>query len=143
MKQIVFVFALICLLSGSFVTAQLPAWYLCPGSATHISVGTFNVSISPPHPPCNISIVLSGKVDEQVTSGSLGVGVSYSGIPLSNQTLPYTSSNIALPFGPGALTFQKTVEIPAVAPQGSYGIDLTWFDQNNNPLVCVHQDFTL
>jgi len=139
----VFVFALITLLSGSLISAQLPPWYLCPNSATHISVANFTVSISPPHPPCNISIVLGGKVDEQVTSGNLGVGVSYLGIPLSNQTLPYTDSNIKLPFGPGAFTFAKTVEIPAVAPQGSYGIDLTWFDQNNNALVCVHQDVTL
>jgi len=134
---------LVSLISANVVSGQFSPWSLCPNSATHISVGGFNISIYPAHPPCNISIILSGKVDEQVTSGNLGIGVLYSGIPLSNQTQPYSGTNIVLPFGPGQFTFMKTVEIPPVAPQGSYGIDLTWFDQSNNPLVCVHQDFTL
>jgi len=101
------------------------------------------LSCLPKHPACNLSLVLDGSVDEQVSSGTVSVAVKFLGIPVLNASDAITDENVQLPFGSGPFVFKKTIEIPSSAPQGSYTTDITWKDQDGQSLVCVHEPFSL
>merc|ERR1712232_175005 len=81
-------------------------------------------------------------LDEQVTGGNVSLKVIYMGLPLATENFPM-SKGMTLPAGPGAINWSMTVPIPSIAPKGSYVLQMSFIDQNNQLLTCFPVSITI
>jgi len=132
MKVLLFLVAILALISN------VSAWTLCPNAANHFAVSNVALNVNRPA----ISIEVDGKLDSQVTGGNLLIDVKLAGVHLYSETDPLDGFP-SLPIGPGDAVYKHTVNIPSIAPPGSYTVDLTFKDQSGNALTCVEVLFKL
>jgi len=119
--------------------AAAPAWKLCPGAPTHITTNNVTLTLA----NRNLGLTLNGKVDEQLQSGSfVTIDVLLGGTKIFSENIDM-SQGTTLPVGPGPIVFSYSVSIPSIAPSGNYQVNLTFNDQNANPLACLQVTFTI
>lgn len=100
---------------------------------------------SDPNPPVkgqNVTIAVSGTLDETVDAGTYQIDVSYAGIPV------YSKNGSICDYAPcpqaaGAINLSKEIELPSIAPAGSYHAKIQGADSNSQPLFCVEVDLNI
>lgn len=131
-------FTLVCTIAA--VVAQTPVPYTdCSGGNAHVKISSITANPFPPVKGQDITISAVGALDEQVTAATYSLVVTYLGIQLLSQTgdLCHLSPSFTCPQNAGAIAVNDTVNIPSIAPSGSYDIHINASDQNNQQLLCV------
>jgi hypothetical protein len=123
----------------SFIASETPQWQMCADDPGHILVQENDLSLDSAR---NLRMNLTGKVDEEVTDGSISIDVQYFSAPIYHED-QLLKDNIQLPFGPGKFILSKNIAIPAAAPSGPYTVNLKVFDQNKVELSCIQISFML
>jgi len=120
-----------------------PSWSLCPGSPAGITVNNMTLSLDAQR---NLGMALDGTL---VSGGSmdegsfLNIDVYYGGGKIFNEQIDMADTT-TLPIQSGSEFVMKySVGIPSVAPSGAYQVNLTFIDQDGNPLLCVEVNFSI
>jgi len=111
-------------------------WEYCVHSPRRFDVISAVLEPSPPGRGQDANVMVKGRVDEQLTGGTVKIDVSITGVKVYSTTEELR--NIAsLPVGPGDLEFVKKFTIPTVVPPGDYSLSVTLINEATEPLACV------
>lgn len=102
-----------------------------------------NIVISPDNPQAGdtLTLVLSGTVDETVSSGSVSLSFLWGHIAVAQKDMPLCDGlgtlGVKCPLAPGPLQTKSSFVLPQDIPSGSYTAKLRAVDQNGEEVVCV------
>jgi len=122
---------------------SVPVKYtVCSERGAHLNLTSVEANEWPPHKGDTLNVTLAGILDKTETKGEYTVRIRVSGFPLPPET-----GDIAqfypLPWLKGDLAFSFTSEIPSSSPSGSYNIEISARDQDNEQIWCVDLAFQL
>jgi hypothetical protein len=108
-------------------------------------VTAVDVSPWPPAKGKDVKIIATGNLKSQVTAGNFEVDVSLLGITVLKKSgdLCKFSPDVKCPTASGALTLSYTMNVPAIAPAGTYQISFKGTQQDAKSLFCVQSTFQL
>jgi len=139
MRSSFLLFALVALLSLTFVSSAVPQWKTCATPAYDVDITNITSNVWPPEKGKDLILNITGINSKNVTSGDYVIQIKVDSIPLPN-----IDGNIdtfhPLPWPTGNLTFTYTQEIPAAAPSGQYNIHISAVDQDKKGLFCLTLD---
>jgi hypothetical protein len=121
--------------------ANVP-WSTCSSAGAHFTIESVTGNIWPPVAGQTLALNVSGKVDEEVTSGSYTVQVTYYGITIVNENGDL-SALVKLPAPSGPISIAYSQELPSESPAGPYVVTVTAVDQNKAQLLCMVVKFSL
>jgi len=94
-----------------------------------------------------LTVVASGSLNEQVTSGELYIEVSFGPITVLNTTYSLcdmiSAFGMTCPLNQGTLDIGIKELIPGDAPEGTYTGLVTLNDQNNQQILCIKLNFKM
>jgi len=131
------------LLVGIVGVVSVPVPYaLCSAASAHVKIDSLSANEWGPVKGDTLNVTAVGVVDETVLSGEYTINIKIDGFPL-----PSINGDIAefnpLPWPKGPLQFSILEDIPSDAPSGSYTLQVSAVDQNNDQLFCVDLAFKL
>jgi hypothetical protein len=113
----------------------------CSGAAAHLKGLELNISPMPPTKGADLSISITGTLDEDLTGGSIDVWVKFLGIKVVNQVWDLCNEaakrGMACPIPAGASNFTFLVNLPAATPDGHYTGKAIMADQNSQQITCA------
>jgi len=111
----------------------------CSGGTSHAKVSTITANPYPPVKGQDITIAVTGALDEEITASQYTINVTYLGINLLTKTgdLCQLSPSFQCPHAAGPISVSDTLNIPSIAPSGTYDINIGANDQNGQVLLCV------
>jgi len=122
-------------------------WSFCGTSQDHFTIQTVTITPDPPQLGQNLTVALTGSLDEIVTSGSVFVQINYGPINLLNNTYGLCgilqAVGISCPVPTGNLQFKLSELIPSDSPHGSYSGKIVITDQNEQEITCIALAFNL
>ena len=130
-------------------------WTDCSVAGAHGKITSVDVSPNPPILGQNTTIAGHAVLDKAITDGQLTVGASFAGLPVpvrpsvlsacgsTEVQLPLNLGTILVnglkcPQAKGNATLLEIVNIPDIAPLGTYVASLSGIDQDSEPTVCVN-----
>jgi len=141
MRTIFVLFAL----CATFTFADI--WSYCGTSKDHFTIGTVSIVPDPPQIGQNLSVVVSGTLDETVSDGSIFINLDFGPIVLLNNTYDLCKMlgtlGISCPLEQGAVKLGVKELIPKQAPPGAYTGKVILSDQNGQELTCIGLAFSL
>jgi len=135
------------LLLSMLAVATASSWKSCGAPGDHGIVKSVQLYPDPPQRTVDETVNLQGTVDEQVTSGSVTIVITYTpiGIQVFSQTWAICNV-VSCPVAPGPISANLTIPgsaIPSFAPSGAYVSRGTILDQNSAEIICVDTSFNL
>jgi len=140
--RLIVLLALVCLFAASVQAAS--NYTDCSKKGDPAKITELDMSPDPPVRETDEHITLIGTLSETVTGGSAVLSITYSGVPVFNQTWQICSV-ISCPASgnlKAAITIPASA-IPSFAPPGQYTSNTIIVDQNNQELACITAVFTL
>jgi len=132
-----FLFAL-CVLS---LAVPVPS-NVCSQKGAHLNITNVDSNEWPPHKGDTLNITISGILDKTESKGEYTVRIKVSGFPLPPETGDIGNFH-PLPWQKGNLKFSFTSEIPSSSPSGTYSVEVSAVDQDNQQIWCVDLTFRL
>jgi len=104
-----------------------------------------DVSPFPPQRGQSVKITTQGHLASVVSGGNFEVDVSLAGITILKQTgdMCKFSPDITCPSGTGDKTVGYTMDVPAIAPAGTYDIVFHGTQQDGKVLFCIQSQFEI
>ncbi|KAK8807348.1 hypothetical protein WA158_004107 [Blastocystis sp. Blastoise] len=144
---------LLCIAAIAFAAPGPITWKVCSGSNAHGSLDSVEINPNPVVPFVNTTAHGFGLIDKRVTQGSTWkLSGSYRNIPVLKKTGDLCSDSVIdLPFKSGAIYIQG-LSCPQEAgkldviekalfnvnpPSGTYKIDVTMLDQDQEEILCL------
>mmetsp|Transcript_2590 Transcript_2590/g.5939 ORF Transcript_2590/g.5939 Transcript_2590/m.5939 type:complete len:171 (-) Transcript_2590:497-1009(-) len=124
--------------------AQAISWELCDQTERAVDIKDVALSPDPGLIGTPATFKINGMLKEDVTGGSVGIEVSFSGVPIfatSEDLCAKFAGACPRPAGPVDITIVEA--LPPIAPPGFYGLRLTARDQAGTDLLCLSVDFEL
>eukprot|EP00026_Physarum_polycephalum_P020798 Phypoly_transcript_23611.p1 GENE.Phypoly_transcript_23611~~Phypoly_transcript_23611.p1 ORF type:complete len:160 (+),score=28.23 Phypoly_transcript_23611:62-481(+) len=119
-------------------------WTNCGTSSDKFQLSTVTITPNPIVKGQNVTISVTGTMEETVTSGTASVKVEYGIITVFNKDESICDPPVLpCPIPQGPWTKVYTVLLPGDAPGGTYKAQSTVVDQNNAQLLCVNADLKI
>jgi len=116
-------------------------WKNCGSSTDHFSISNVTITPDPPVIGENLTISISGTLDETITGGNAYVWAKWKNILVYNHTYDLCSTvskwGINCPIQKGPLVAGVSETIPNVVPHGAYTCQLSVNDMNDERVLCI------
>jgi len=129
-----------------FAVACADIWSDCSSPNAHFKIQTVSIVPDPPKIGKNVTVSVSGILDETVTAGHVNFTVQYKkgstwlNLPTFNFDL---CSVEKCPIPQGQTTISGEINVPSITPGGEYRGKMFAIDQNHQELGCVAYDVVL
>jgi hypothetical protein len=131
--------------SSALVSADV--WSDCSSAAAHLKGRNLTITPDPPTLGPDLKLVMTGTLDEVLTSGSINVWFKDEGFTVVNKTYDVceaaAKSGHPCPFPTGAFNF-AVPDLPTTGvPGGDYTGQAYFTDQSSQQVMCAAFDFHL
>jgi C1A family cysteine protease len=125
---------------------QNDIWSSCGTSGDHLSDLAVTITPNPPVKGSDVTVAVSGTLDEQVTKGSVSYSVEYLGIKIYSATQSLCDDFkefITCPVAAGPFKLSITEKIPSSVPKGTYKAHVKLTDQQNQEITCIDANLSM
>ncbi|KAE8221669.1 hypothetical protein CF319_g5006 [Tilletia indica] len=120
------------------------SWRNCGDSSDIVEVHTIEVSPDPPQRGKNMTIHATGKVQKRIEEGAYAmVDVKIGLIRLLHRQIDIceearqNNAEVQCPVEPNEYDLTQTVTLPSQIPPAKFGVHVSAFDSNDEPLLCL------
>ena len=135
-------------------------WHDCSAAGSHGKITDLTVLPNPPLLGVNTTINGHGSLDKAIADGQMSIKSSFQNlpIPVTPASIPACgTTSVKLPLGLGTvdvsglscpatvgdLDITEVLNIPAIAPAGTYTAELSGIDADSEQFLCVHLDIVV
>merc|ERR1711916_138865 len=114
----------------------------CSGVDSKVTVSAVDATPFPPTPGQSATVTVSGTSSVDITDGDYTLTVSLGGFPFQTLT-GKVCDLVSCPVKAGDIKLSKSLDIPSIAPPGTYGVKVDAKSGSGDDLVCVDLTVTI
>jgi C1A family cysteine protease len=124
-----------------------PIWSSCSKASDHLSGLNVQVTPNPPVAGQDVTVAITGSLDETVSSGNVHITIDAFGIKVIDKSYDLcdlaSKGGVHCPLNQGPVNIKVTEAIPKDVPHGTYQGKAVVSDQNSEEVACVNLNLSI